>query len=657
MSYNLISDDEITDEITDEEIPVKKLTSEEIKKILDFLNEFFNKYQEKLEAVNEGVSKSNYKELNDFYNHVYSKNWETDLKLAKQLYDFYNKHKTTIILSLRQILTKRQKTEIDEKIKNSKPFLKRVGNSNSDLSYESDSWFPLPPIENIDKKTIAKYKTSFIQPKSNSNPNVKSARDQLVEKQDVRLVNHTLDEEDKEILKVIPSNARNKRKALRSQILKYKYYFGFLPKPYQINLYDKDQGKKHYNRPGTWMFDIMYFSDFNRNGRNQAIYLVGININTRYAVGRRIKGKKADDLIEAFKNLLDNEFNQDKDEDSSEDDSDELSEDDMFNEQTSNKLNLLIFDGEKAISSAKFKEFCNNHNINVKITSPGIHTQTAPIDRLCRTLRDYYTKMYLLNLFQGVEEPQMKQLITDYKKNPIKNYKTFKEKMTTEALYARQMFDGQSSHYLPPIPIKYATCWNNRYLEPEVAKYYIIPNKDEEKFIKNLRQNHRYVTINDELYNVIDYYNRKPHHGLINILRKASSLFNLNFQIKNDEIILPISENEFYDEFFDDPNEYREKITPQFVNENKGLELIIIKYCQYYNKYIAKPSVQFNIGDKVTVYDCFTTERGKLLRNYNQILMGDWEIVEKDGEIYGVYDNVSKRLLHVSKYMIKPERT
>lgn len=649
MSYNLT---------TVKKLPVKKLTDEEIKKILNFLNEFFNKYQEKLEAVNEGVSKSNYKELNDFYNHVYSKNWKRDLELAENLYKFYNKHKTTIILSLRQILTKRQKTEIDQKIQKSIPFLKIVGNSNSDLSYESDSWFPLPPYEADDLKTITKYKTSFIQPKTNIKPNLTSARDKLVEKNDIKLVtNGYFDNQD--ILKVIPSNARNNRKAIELYLLKYKDWNKFLPKHYDINLYDKDQGKKHYNRPGTWMFDIIYFSDFNTKvKRKQAMYLVGININTRYAVGRRINGKKADDLIKAFIELLANEFNQDE-----------------YDENSSNELNLLIFDGERAISSLKFKDFCNKHKINVKITSPGIHTQTAPIDRLCRTLRDYYNKMYLSNLFEGTGT-NIKQLIADYKKNPIKNYNTFKEKMTTEGLFAREMFDGESDYYIPPIPCEYARCEDDY----ENIKYYIIGSEiNGFKITKEwCEENYPYVNYYDELYDVIDYYNKKPHHGLINILRKASSLFNLNLQIKNDEIILPKSEDRFnlddYDYEIvseDDSEEIKihlekitpestidtEKITPQFVNENKGLELIIIKYCQYYNKYIAKPSYQFNIGDKVKVYDCFTSERGKLLRNRDQTLMGDWEIVEKDGEIYGVYNNINNRLLHVSKYMIKPERT
>ena len=45
--------------------------------------------------------------------------------------------------------------------------------------------------------------------------------------------------------------------------------------------------------------------DYNtKKHRKQVIYLVGININTRYAVIRRVNGKSVNDLIPAFESLL-----------------------------------------------------------------------------------------------------------------------------------------------------------------------------------------------------------------------------------------------------------------------------------------------------------------------------------------------------------------
>ena len=40
-------------------------------------------------------------------------------------------------------------------------------------------------------------------------------------------------------------------------------------------------------------------------------------------------------------------------------------------------------------------------------------------------------------------------------------------------------------------------------------------------------------------------------------------------------------------------------------------------------------------------------------RNHDEILLGDWEIVSINNDIYGVYDNGTKKLLHVSKYIMQ----
>ena len=81
------------------------------------------------------------------------------------------------------------------------------------------------------------------------------------------------------------------------------------------------------------------------------------------------------------------------------------------------------------------------------------------------------------------------------------------------------------------------------------------------------------------------------------------------------------------------------------------MEYLIIEYCKYYNNHFVE-EVTYRIGDKVKVYNCFSSERGSLYRNPNDFLMGDWEIIDKDGEIYCVYNNVDNRRLWVSKYML-----
>ena len=125
---------------------------------------------------------------------------------------------------------------------------------------------------------------------------------------------------------------------------------------------------------------------------------------------------------------------------------------------------------------------------------------------------------------------------------------------------------------------------------------------------------------------VIDYYNNKPHNGLIRIFKAAEDLFHIKLNL--------------------------DEVTPRQVNDNPELEKIIIEYCRDYNRNVVEPSPEYKIGDKVIVYDCFKKDRGNLQRNEKTPLMGDWEIVSKENEIYGVQNKNTNQLLHVSKYML-----
>ena len=168
-----------------------------------------------------------------------------------------------------------------------------------------------------------------------------------------------------------------------------------------------------------------------------------------------------------------------------------------------------------------------------------------------------------------------------------------------------------------------------RVYEDNSGEYkYILKNNDNLYDFYDKSKAFTFISDSDELYDVVRYYNDKPHNGLIKLLKDASSTFKRPLK-------------------YDD-----EDITPTLVNKKPYLESMIIAYCRYYNTDIAEPGDIYNIGDKVRVYDCFTTNRGALNRNNNELLIGNWEIVSKDGEIYGVFNNDNNQLLHVSKYMI-----
>ena len=387
----------------------------------NILEDFYNKHYDKLKAVEENKVTVSDPALRNFYLGVYYKLWEGRIRDAQTLYGYLAENRPKINLSLSHMKVKRTLENLNNQTRS---FFETVGDEDSELSYESDAVYP----ENMSQNQ----KIIFQRAKSNKNPLARDGRSILLDRYEPITV--YINDDD---LKYIPSTAKSKKKAISMILDNLNNWEYFMPTPYSVNLYDKDQGKKHVNLPGTWMFDIMYFSNYgnqiikdktDERAYQQAIYLIGININTRFAVGRRINGKTVDDLIPPFQDLLRHELR--------------------------NNINLLIFDGEKAISSKKFEEFCRDKNINVKITYPGIHTQTAPIDRLCRTLRDYFTKMYLSKVNQG-SEFNIPETIKSYESNPLLYSKALKNRMNTEAIYTRRIFDGEHKLLLAPIPLRY----------------------------------------------------------------------------------------------------------------------------------------------------------------------------------------------------------
>ena len=577
------------------------------------LEELYNNNIEKIAWVvtKQAVSR----EHNEFYNRLHNiKKWKNDPNEFNWLVNYYNQNKQSIIRSLAQIGADRSNrlTESELKLKKSKPFLAPLNriNEQSELTFETDQYYPV--------EYIAELKEQFKRPEPNKNPKRVNGRQRLTNKvitnglsenlywklfDDEKYENEFNIDKINDRMNIIPSSARNLNKYLFGGLSGFNYYEHYKPKQ-GTNLYDKTKGKKFVGPPGTWMFDLMYFSDYNiKKNRQVATYLVGININTRYAVIRRVNGKKSIDLILAFQDLLKNE------------------------PAIHDRLKLLIFDGEKAISSKVFEDFCKEHNINVRITYPGIHTQTAPIDRLCRTLRDYYTKAYMIN-----DQKTRTSINLMNKTRNILQQEKYKTDIQKRSLEVRELFNGEDRFQITPIPTQYLVVkvkHTNELLFPLITK-----PSDKDAF-----KNKIYTIIDerDELYDVVEYYNNKKHHGLTKILNKASEIFNVRFKVPSKYLM----------------DDKEGDITPKYVHENEGLELLVIKYCRLYNEYIESiNNTTYRIGEKVNVYDCFRSDRGKLIRNNPQFLIGDWEIVSKDGEIYGVYNNDNKQLLHVSKWML-----
>lgn len=544
------------------------------------LTEFYNNHIEKIKLVVSGIAQSAHKE---FYELVWSRKWLQNKNLSHNLLKYLNTNIKSINKSLSLLGIKHNEInhQAEQKLKKSKPFLNTITTIKPEtiLSDEVDKLYK--------SDDLAQIKAEFKRPDPNKNPKVTNSRDDLINSATpVTIINNY------DILNNLPSTSRNIYKYINLGIEGHEYYEHFKPNT-KPTLYKKSQAKKFVGPRGTWMFDLMYFSDYNtKKYRKQAIYLIGININTRFAVCRRVNGKSVKDLIPAFESLLQNELK--------------------------NKISLLIFDGEKAISSKAFEDYCKNHNINVRITYPGIHTQTAPIDRLCRTIRDYFTKFYMH------KHGKINRIHKFY--DPWKDKQKY-DTIITEAIKIRKLFNGEDRFKIAPIPMEYAIYFD-KYKDDYI---YILKVNDNSYDLYNKKNDiFTFEKFSDELYDVVDYYNNKSHNGLIKLLKYAASTFKKSLNYTDNEI------------------------TPRLVNENPYLESMIIQYCRYYNSDLVEQGEIFNIGDKVQVYDCFTTDRGALQRNNNELLIGNWEIVSKDNEIYGVYNNENNQLLHVSKYMLRP---
>jgi hypothetical protein len=85
-----------------------------------------------------------------------------------------------------------------------------------------------------------------------------------------------------------------------------------------------------------------------------------------------------------------------------------------FNQHLANhKVNILRFDGEKAINSKEFQNYLEQNHIMFKPAIPKSHTSLSLIDRLCRTIRDI---AFNLNI-EHITHQQIMDLILYYYNN------------------------------------------------------------------------------------------------------------------------------------------------------------------------------------------------------------------------------------------------
>ena len=149
------------------------------------------------------------------------------------------------------------------------------------------------------------------------------------------------------------------------------------------NNFNIKQSKKNYSLKTFSKLPNSYIGDIFFQTKDFAFLLL-ININTRYAYAYKLGEVDEKEIINVDVNQKEYEIKY-----ASKGQKTINSLKKAFNKHLSkHKVNLLMFDGERAINSEGFKKYLQNKNITYVPSIPVTHTSLSLIDRLCRTIRD-----------------------------------------------------------------------------------------------------------------------------------------------------------------------------------------------------------------------------------------------------------------------------
>ena len=180
------------------------------------------------------------------------------------------------------------------------------------------------------------------------------------------------------------------------------------------NNFDIKESKKEYSLRTcskvkyTFIGDIFFES-------NKSAFLLLINVNTRFAYAYQLGDIEVKEIINVDDNNKEYEVILAK---QGKKTTDELIK--AFNKHLKvSPVNILRFDGEKAIASKEFKDYLNKHNIKFIPAITVAHTSLSLIDRLCRTIRDI---AFNLNASSSSNARNIDGIFTQIQMNKILNY-------------------------------------------------------------------------------------------------------------------------------------------------------------------------------------------------------------------------------------------
>jgi len=223
--------------------------------------------------------------------------------------------------------------------------------------------------------------------------------------------------------------------------------------------------KTYSNVKYSFIGDIFFES-------NKAAFLLLININTRYAYSYQLGEIETKEVINIDENNKEYEM---KYATKGRKTTKELLK--AFNSFLKDcpNVNILRFDGERAIGSEEFKQYLNNKHIKFIPAIPNVHTSLSLIDRLCRTIRDI---AFNLN-YEGIYTQQIMNKILNY-------YNNSRHETLTQTLFKAYPELKNIYKFISPYIMEH----NNENLETlfvkECIKYnYLIKSKPDYKINNN----------------------------------------------------------------------------------------------------------------------------------------------------------------------------
>ena len=199
-----------------------------------------------------------------------------------------------------------------------------------------------------------------------------------------------------------PYRSYNKLSSLYDDFDKNKYQAVKHYNDFSVKDSKKDYSLRTYSKvKNTFIGDIFFES-------NKAAFLLLINVNTRYAYAYQLGEVNTKEIINVDDNNKEYEMTYATNGKKTNESLIKAFEQHLSNPE--HKINILRFDGEKAVQSNKFKKLLKDNNIVFVPAITEAHTSLSLIDRLCRTIRDI---AFNLN-YPGIYSQQQMDIILNF---------------------------------------------------------------------------------------------------------------------------------------------------------------------------------------------------------------------------------------------------